>query len=151
MSKVCYTWGNASVKRSEADWTWEDCQLVADCIKWDTAGVSWMNANWLWSHCSGSFIPPIPPVTSSIVIQSPGVDADTIIQPWLIEPWNPYRASDREQEKKKRFIKLICKIKGKTFTEEKEIEKYEVSVDDVKMVIKTISGIDLDIRRNVEK
>jgi len=150
MINICYTWGNAGIQWSQANWAWDDCQLVADCVKWGDAGVFWMNANWLWSMCSGSVIPPTPPTPSISVGQPLGVDANTLIQPWLIEPWDPYRAADREQEKKKRFIKLICKVKGVTFEEEKEIENYEVSVDDVRMVIKTMSGVDLNIK-NVEE
>ena len=148
-TQVCYTWGNAAVAWPNANWTWDDCQTVYECIKWGNAGALWMNANWLWSQCSSSVV-PVPPVTASIFLQPPGVDANTLIQPWAIEPWNPYRAADRDQEKKKRLIKLICKVKGETFEEEKEIEKYEVSVDDVRMVVRSISGIDLDIK-NVEE
>ena len=145
---VCYQWGNAGIDWKNANWTWEDCQLIAECIKWGDAGVLWMNAGWWWSQCSGSFTPPIPP--SPIIqniLQPPGVDATTLIQPWLIEPWNPYKAADKEQEKKKKFIKLICKVKGQTFEEEKEVEKYQVSVDDVKMVVKAMTGMDLNVKK----
>lgn len=116
------------------------------CYKWGNANVQWNQANWFWSQCSGSVTPP---TSSVVVIQPPGVDAMTLVQPWLIEPWNPYRAADKEQQKKKR-IRLICKVDGQTFEMEKEIEKEnneEVSVDDVRMVVRSITGVDVDIKK----
>lgn len=147
MGKVFNTWSNA-------DMFWMNANLVSSpnsasnntqtCYKWGNADVLWLNANWLWSQCSGSVIPPTPPTTSFVI--PTGIDASTLIQPWLIQPWNPYRAADGEQDKKKRFIKLICRINGETFEEEKEIEKHEVSVDDIRMVVRSVSDIDLDIK-----
>ena len=145
MIKVCYTWGNAGIKWPQANWTWDECQLVAECIRWGDASVLWKDANWLWSQCSGSVIPPKPPITASIVLQPTGVDATTLIPEWLIEPWNPYRAGERKDNRKK-WIKLICKVKGETFEEEKEIENYDISINDIKMVVHEVSGIELNIK-----
>jgi hypothetical protein len=95
---------------------------------------------------SGSSTPPTPPIpVSSGSIQPIGVDATTLIQPWLIEPWNPYK--DVEKEKRKRLIKLICKVKGQTYEEEKVIGTMDISVDDVKMVVKKVLNIDLDVKK----
>jgi hypothetical protein len=145
-TQVCYTWGNAAVAWPNTDWTWEDCQIVYECITWGNAGALWQDANWLWPACSSSAVPRIP-TDASIFGQPSGIDATTLIQPWLIEPWNPYKAADRNQEKKKRLIKLICKVKGQTFEEEKAIENYEISVDDIRMVVQTVAGVDLDIKK----
>ena len=148
MIRVCYQWGNASVPWNQANWTWSECQLVAECITWGKANVLWRNANWRWSECTSSATPPI--TSSVLTLQPPGIDAMTLVQPWIIEPWNPYRAADREQEKKKKLIKLICKVKGQTFEEEKKIETYDISVDDVKMVVKAVAGVDLDVKKMEE-
>jgi len=105
--------------------------------------VSWVDANWLWSNCL-NFVPPTPPpITGSL--HPFGVDATTLLQPWITEPHNPYRAG--EEDKRRRLIKLICKVNGKVYEEEKEVGDMKINVDDVKMVIKKILNIDVDIRR----
>ena len=53
-------------------------------------------------------------------------------------PWTQF-----DDEKKKRLIKLICKVQGKTITEEKEIQEYKITVSDVKMLAKEVLGIEI--------
>jgi hypothetical protein len=53
-------------------------------------------------------------------------------------PWTQF-----DDEKKKRLVKLICKVQGKTITEEKEIQEYEITVSDVKMLAKEVLGIEI--------
>lgn len=143
---VCLYWVYTNTVWNSADWTWNDCQLLQEvCLKWGTAGAWWVNANWQWSDCSGSITPPVPP-TASVVIQPIGVDASTLVQPWISEPWNPYRAGEIDANKKKRLIKLICKVKGQTYEQEKEVGDMNVSVDDIKMVVKKVLDIDLDVK-----
>ena len=52
-----------------------------------------------------------------------------------------------EPEKKKRFIKLVCKVKGiETYSGQKTIrDDIEVSAEDVELVIKEVLGIDLTV------
>ena len=40
-----------------------------------------------------------------------------------------------DEEKKKRAVKLICKVRGVKFEEEKEIQDFEVTVDDIDLVL----------------
>jgi hypothetical protein len=40
-----------------------------------------------------------------------------------------------DDEKKKRAVKLICKVRGVKFEEEKEIQDFEVTVDDIDLVL----------------
>ena len=53
-------------------------------------------------------------------------------------PWTQF-----DDEKKKRLIKLICKVQGKTITEEKEIQDYKITVSDIKMLAKEVLGIEI--------
>jgi len=48
-------------------------------------------------------------------------------------------------EKKKKLIKLILKVKGKTLTESKTkpIKQYKIKAEDVRLVIKEVSGVEL--------
>jgi len=50
-------------------------------------------------------------------------------------------------EKKKRFIKLICKIKGiETYSGQKTIrDDIDVSAEDIEFVVKEVLGIDLTV------
>ena len=50
-------------------------------------------------------------------------------------------------EKKKRFIKLVCKIKGiETYSGQKTIrDDINVSADDIELVVKEVLGIDLTV------
>ena len=142
--KICLPWSHEAVQYKNADWTWGDCELVTEiCETWGTTKFPWFMANWRWSECSGS-IPPVPVVNVS---NQPGVDAMTLVQPWIEEPWNPYRAADREQaeKKRKRLIKLICKIKNESYSEEKIRGDYKVTVGDIRMVVKAMSGVELKI------
>ena len=52
-----------------------------------------------------------------------------------------------EPEKKKRFIKLICKVKGiETYSGQKTIrEDINVSAEDIELVVKEVLGIDLTV------
>ena len=52
-------------------------------------------------------------------------------------PWT------RDEEKKKRLIKLICKVQGKTFKEEKEIQDYKIKVSDIKILAEKVLGIEV--------
>ena len=52
-----------------------------------------------------------------------------------------------EPEKKKRFIKLICKVKGiETYSGQKTIrDDIDITAEDCEMVIKEVLGIDLTV------
>ena len=54
---------------------------------------------------------------------------------------------DLDPEKKKRFIKLVCKVKGiETYSGQKTIQDdIKVSVEDIELVIKEVLGIDLTV------
>ena len=48
---------------------------------------------------------------------------------------------DKDKEKKKRFIRLICRIKGeKVYDEKKEIGSVEIKVEDAELIIERVLG-----------
>ena len=106
------------------------------CPIWGFTDVLWKDANWTWSECQ-----IIQDIVTAIV-QPDGVDATTLIQPWLIEPWNPYRAG----EKKKKLIRLICKVRGMEFDESKETNDFNVSVEDIKLIIDKAMNIGFGVK-----
>ena len=40
-----------------------------------------------------------------------------------------------DDEKKKKVVKLICMVKGQKFEEEKEVQDFEVTVDDIDLIL----------------
>ena len=54
---------------------------------------------------------------------------------------------DLDPEKKKRFIKLVCKVKGiETYSGQKTIrDDIDVSAEDIELVVKEVLGIDLTV------
>lgn len=143
----CVTWGTANYLWQLANWKQSECsssQFPIDyCKIWGTTHEYWKDAYWMWSECSGSIIPPIPVVT---IGNQPGVDAEMLVQPWMQEnPWNPYITGS--VNKQKRMIKLICKVKDKSYSEEKEVGNYKLMVNDVKMIVKSLPKMSLTITK----
>ena len=57
----------------------------------------------------------------------------------------------KDEEKKKRFIHLICRIKGeKVYDDEIQVKDVDVSVEDAELVVETlIKRVKLEIKENV--
>ena len=55
----------------------------------------------------------------------------------------------KNQDKKKRLVKLICKVQGKTITKEKEIQDYKIKVSDIKLLAEKVLGIEV-ITENIK-
>ncbi len=142
MITLCSLWSTENVQWDNANWTWGECQTVQEvCYIWGQTGTLWKNIGVTWANanCTSS-IPPVPVIT----IPNPcGVDATTLIQPWLEEPWNPYK--NLSDEKKKRLIKLVCKVRGQKYEEEKELKEFTISIYDIQLVVKAVANIDLDL------
>jgi hypothetical protein len=54
---------------------------------------------------------------------------------------------DKKPEKKKQFIKLLCKVQGKEYKETKEVHKTKIFISDIKLVAKEVLGVDVKIDR----
>ena len=59
-------------------------------------------------------------------------------------PWTKW-----EDEKKKRLIKLICKVQGKTYKETKETREIKITAKDIKLLAEKVLGIEV-ITENVK-
>ena len=71
-----------------------------------------------------------------VVHQGGGVIEDDM--PWM-----------KNQDKKKRLIKLICKIQGKTYKETKETKKIKITAKDIKLLAEKVLGIEV-ITENIK-
>lgn len=111
--------------------------MIKVCYKWIYAPVKWSEANWTWADCK---------LVDEIITSfgnPPGVPGEWAQPNWLQNEkfHNPY-----EKEKRKRFIRLICKVKNEKYNEEKLVKDYiRIKLEDVKLVVKTVKGIDIQI------
>jgi hypothetical protein len=94
---------------------------MATPITWNKANFNWDNNPHTWDEVL-------------LVIEAVGgggVMAEDM-------PWTQFK-----DEKKKRLIKLICKVQGKTIREEKEIQDYKIKISDIKLLAKKVLGIEI--------
>ncbi len=110
---------------------------AGDKIKWEDADFKWEKAptddtadRYTWDDVK---------VLEELVelIESDGASGDEIL--WQVDKLDP--------EKKKRFIKLVCKVKGiETYSGQKTIrEDIKITAEDCELVIKEVLGIDLTV------
>ena len=59
-------------------------------------------------------------------------------------PWTKW-----EDDKKKRLIKLICKVQGKTYKETKEVQDIQITAKDIKLLAEKVLGIEV-ITENIK-
>ena len=95
--------------------------------------IKWKNANFLWNKApiSGT---PYTWDDVQLIIKAAGDD---------YTQW--------EDKDKKRLIKLILKLNGKTITESKrkQIKQYKIKVSDIKLAIENISSVEI-ITENIK-
>ena len=93
------------------------------------ANITWGDNNIIWS--SNSFTWDEVQLVEEIIRQGGGIIEDDM--PWM------------KPEKKEQLIKLILKVKGETLTESKtkQIKQYKIKANDVRLVVKEISGVEL--------
>ena len=93
-------------------------------LKWDTADIVWDKARFTWDEAAL--------VAEIIAGKSPSGTLD-----YVIPPLSP--------EKKKKFIKLLCKIEGVEYKETKEIKKRRIRITDVELAAREVLGIDIKV------
>ena len=99
---------------------------MATKIKWEEADFKWNDNPYKWSD-----VQLVEEIVEAVAEGGGLVD--------VVEQLDP--------ENKKRFIKLICKIKGKeTYSGQKTIhDDITVTAEDCELVIKEVLGIDLTV------
>ena len=100
---------------------WEDADF-----KWDLAPTDTTKSRYTWDDVQ---------LVEEIV--RGGGDMDEM-------PWTKW-----EDEKKKRLIKLICKVQGRTYKETKETKEIKITAKDIKLLAEKVLGIEV-ITENVK-
>ena len=97
--------------------------------------LNWEDSDFLWNDNPHTW-DDVQLVVS--LVESRGASVPEIL--WQVDNLDP--------EKKRRFIKLVCKVKGiETYSGQKTMktEDIKISADDVKLVVKDVLGIDLTV------
>ena len=111
-------------------------------FNWDKANFAWDNGSPFPNQSSTPFtwddVALIKQVAEALERLGPYADLD--VQDDALQDF----VKD-DPEKKKRLIKLICKVQGKVYKETKEIEEVKINIKDVKLLIKEALGINVTI------
>ena len=97
--------------------------------------IAWNNANFTWDNNPHTWSEVL------LVIEAISGGGGNILEDM---PWMKF-----EDEKKKRLVKLICKVQGKTIIKEKEIQDYKIKVSDIKLLAEKVLGIEV-ITENIK-
>ena len=92
-------------------------------FKWNTAPNNPSNPRYTWNE-------------TELIIAAYG---DLVNEPW--KKWG--------DEKKKKLIKLICKVKGKTYKETKPVKDINITAKDIRLLAEKVLGIEV-ITENVK-
>ena len=108
-------------------------------FQWNTANFNWNATN----PTDGKIYPPNEIVTGTNLWN----DCALIIE--ILEQGGkaPDDYLNQRPEKKKQFIKLLCKVQGKEYKETKEVHKTKTFLSDIKLVAKEVLGVDVKIDR----
>ena len=108
-------------------------------FKWNTANFKWDEGSTFPNQSNTPFTWDDVALIVEIA-EVARMYADTDLQDDAIQDF-----IKDDPEKKKRLIKLICKVQGKTYKETKEIDKVKINIKDVKLLIKEALGINVTI------
>ena len=107
-------------------------------IKWEDADFKWNTAPPSEDYKVGFKPSSFPYTWDDVALVKEAVEA--LGGGGVIEDDMPWM---KDQDKKKRLIKLICKVQGKTIKEEKEIQNYKIKVSDIKLLAEKVLGIEV--------
>ena len=111
---------------------------MATPIKWKDADFKWNAAPPSEDYKPGFKPSRFPYTWNDVTLVEEVVEA--LGGGGVIEDDMPWM---QDEEKKKRLVKLICKVQGKTFKEEKEIQDYKIKVSDIKLLAEKVLGIEV--------
>lgn len=105
-------------------------------IKWNDADFKWNAAPPNEGYKPGFKPSKIPYTWNDVALIKAAVGGGGDLIDDM--PWQKW-----EDEKKKRLIKLICKVKGKTYKESKYVNDYKIKINDVRLAAKEVLGIEI--------
>ena len=113
-------------------------------IKWEDADFKWNIAPSSVDYKVGFEASSFPYTWDDVALVEAAVGAGGGGVMAEDMPWTQF-----DDEKKKRLIKLICKVKGKTYKETKETQNIKVTAEDIKLLAEKVLGIEV-ITENIK-
>ena len=92
--------------------------------------ITWNGANFNWDNNPHTWDEVLLVIEVVKALGGGGVIEEDM--PWM-----------KNQDTKKRLVKLICKVQGKTIKEKKEIQNYKIKVSDIKLLAEKVLGIEV--------
>jgi hypothetical protein len=99
--------------------------------------IKWEDADFKWEKAPTTGTPYTWDDVTLVKEAFGGGDMDEM-------PWTQW-----EDEKKKRLIKLICKVQGRTYRETKETKNIKITAKDIKLLAEKVLGIEV-ITENIK-
>jgi len=106
-------------------------------IKWEDADFKWNTAPPNENYKVGFKPSKFPYTWNDVALVEEVVEA---LGGGIIEDDMPWM---KDQDKKKRLIKLICKVQGRTYKETKESQDIKITAKDIKLLAEKILGIEV--------
>ena len=106
-------------------------------IKWKDADFKWNIAPPSEDYKVGFKPSKFPYTWNDVALVEEVVEA---LGGGIIEDDMPWM---KDQDKKKRLIKLICKVQGRTYKETKESQDIKITAKDIKLLAEKVLGIEV--------
>ena len=97
--------------------------------------IKWEDANFKWNKNSHTWDEVALVIEAVEAISGPPGEGDDFIHPFF----------DKDPENKKKLVKLICKVQGKTIEKNKEIKDYKITVKDIQLLAEEVLGINVKV------
>ena len=110
---------------------------MATPIKWKDADFKWNAAPPSEDYKVGFKPSKFPYTWNDVALVEEVVEA---LGGGIIEDDMPWM---KDQDKKKRLIKLICKVQGRTYKETKEPQDIKITAKDIKLLAEKVLGIEV--------
>ena len=95
----------------------------------------WSNANFAWETN------PFPNQS-----KNPFTWDDVALLQEIAAAGHKYDEVLKDKKKKKRFITLLCKVKGyDKYKETKEVKDYQITIEDVELVLKEVLNVNIKV------
>ena len=88
-------------------------------FKWNTANFKWDSNPYTWD--------------------------DVALVQEIVQAGSNYQEVFKDTTKKKKFIKLICKVEGIEYKKTKEVKKRQIRITDVALVAQEVLGVDIKV------
>jgi len=105
-------------------------------IKWEDADFKWNTAPPSEDYKVGFKASSFPYTWDDVALVKEAIGGGGVMAEDM--PWTQF-----DDEKKKRLVKLICKVQGRTYKETKETKNIEIKISDVKLLAEKVLGIEV--------